>query len=359
MPKIRVLIVDDAALIRKMLGDVLADDPDIEVVGTAANGKIALQKIPQCNPDILTLDVEMPELSGIETLKEIRKAYPKLPVIMFSSMTQRGAETTIDALSAGASDYACKPVNVRNKEEAKTIIRDELIDKIKALTPVSRLVPQVAPRSSSPAAPSVKAVRPKSNIVDIVAIGVSTGGPNALNEVIPEIPKDFPVPIVLVQHMPPFFTKTLAERLDQKSALTIVEAEPGMQLAPGSLYIAPGDYHMELKRNGLGVEVITQQGPRENSCRPAVDVLFRSVVSLYQEAVLGVILTGMGQDGLRGCEYIVEAGGQVIVQDKASSVVWGMPGYVAEAGLADVILPLSEVSGEIISKVSRGKRKGS
>jgi two-component system chemotaxis response regulator CheB len=357
MPKIRVLIVDDAVVVRRIVSDVLAADPDLEVVGTAANGRIALAKIPQVNPDVITLDVEMPEMDGLETLVEIRKLYPRLPVIMFSTLTERGAVTTLDALTLGASDYVTKPANVGSVAAAQQSLREQLVPKVKNLcgkpercSPVPLKVSQSFARSLPPTSP-VRAAKP----VDIVAIGVSTGGPNALAQVVPEFPADFPVPIVIVQHMPPVFTRLLAERLDAQSPLKISEAAFGDELRPGHIYLAPGNYHMIVKREGNKIRMQTNQEPPENSCRPAVDVLFRSVADVYGAGSFGVVLTGMGQDGLRGCERIREVGGQNIAQDEASSVVWGMPGFVAKAGLADQVLPLKEIAAEIIRRVGKGR----
>jgi two-component system, chemotaxis family, protein-glutamate methylesterase/glutaminase len=357
MGKIRVLIVDDAVVVRRLVSDVLSSDPALEVAGTAANGRIALAKIPQVNPDVVTLDVEMPEMDGLATLAAIRKQYPVLPVIMFSTTTQRGAATTIDALTLGANDYVTKPANVGSVAAAMQCLRDQLIPKVKLwcsratrsdtmpLRPGGSFVYTPAP-TRTPAQPSV---------VDIVAIGVSTGGPNALSTLMPQLPGDFPVPIVIVQHMPPIFTRLLAERLASKSALNVSEGAPGEEVFPGHVYVAPGNYHMIVKRDGATIRIQTNQDTPENSCRPAVDVLFRSVADVYGSRVLGVVLTGMGQDGLRGSECIRSAGGQVVVQDEQTSVVWGMPGFVSRAGLADRELPLDQVAPEIVRRVQKGR----
>ncbi len=350
MSRIRVLIVDDAVVIRRLVGDVLGADPGLEVVGTAANGRIGLQKITQCNPDVVTMDVEMPDMDGIATLKEIRKTWPKLPVIMFSTLTERGATATLDALAAGASDYVTKPANVGSVTAGLEAVRRDLIPKIKALAGRSGMPQPAAPPPPLPAfAATAPYVTPAAHRgpVRVIAIGVSTGGPNALAALLPALPATLPVPVVIVQHMPPMFTRLLSERLNTQSAITVVEGQEGMALAPGHAYIAPGDFHMTLERRGVSTVVTLNQGPPENSCRPAVDVLFRSVVAQFGSGTLGVILTGMGQDGLRGCELIREAGGQVLVQDEASSVVWGMPGFVARAGLADRVLPLNTIAGEL------------
>jgi two-component system chemotaxis response regulator CheB len=365
MPKVRVLVVDDSVVIRRMLTDVLAADAALEVVGAAANGRIALAKLPQVNPDIVILDVEMPELGGLETLAAIRKGYPTLPVIMFSALTERGAAITLDALSLGATDYSTKPANVGSAAMAQERVREELIPKIKGLVggragaAGSRREQAGAVPSGGPSLPSARppvrlsACPPPA----VVAIGVSTGGPNALASLLPALPGDFPVPIVIVQHMPRLFTKLLADRLSAKSAIQVVEGAPGMIVEPGHAYIAPGDWHMILEPTAGGVQLSTHQGPPENSCRPAVDVLFRSCAAVYGAHVLAAVLTGMGQDGFRGAELIHEAGGQVLAQDAATSVVWGMPGYVAQAGLADRVLPLGEVATEILRRVDSQPRR--
>lgn len=355
MRKIKVLVVDDSTVIRRLLSDSLTSDPSLEVVSTAANGKIALAKIPQFNPDVVTLDMEMPEMDGIATLVEIRKAYPKLPVIMFSTLTQRGAEATLDALSKGASDYVTKPANVGSVTAAMQSVRNELAPKIKAFCPWfdrnQATTQRIRPVLSGP---TPTRVNTPANRVDIVAIGSSTGGPNALQNVLSRLPADFPVPIVVVQHMPPIFTKHLADRLNQLCALDVCEAKAGDVLQRG-VWIAPGDFHMTLRRNGTSMQIELSQGAHENSCRPAVDVLFRSVVDIYGGNVLSVILTGMGQDGARGCEGIKAAGGRVIAQDEATSVVWGMPGAVTNAGLADQVLPLDNIANEIVRETVQGR----
>jgi two-component system chemotaxis response regulator CheB len=354
MPKIRVLIVDDAVVIRRTLSDVLGSDPDLEVAGTAANGRIALAKIRQLNPDLVTLDVEMPEMDGLEALTEIRKDYPKLPVIMFSSLTARGASVTLDALAAGANDYVTKPANAGSVVAATQSIRDELIPKIKVFCSTAIGLNRAPLPAASTADHATRPPRP-SQRVDIVAMGVSTGGPNALEKIIPALPADFPVAIVIVQHMPPIFTNTLAQRLSALSKISVHEGAPGDILRRGGVWIAPGGNHMHLTRKIAAVHIQTDQSPPENSCRPSADVLFRSVSKLYGPRTLAVVLTGMGEDGLCGCQAIRETGGQVIVQDEASSVVWGMPGRVAMAGLADKVVPLEEMADEIVRRVQFGR----
>ena len=357
MPKIRVLVVDDAVVVRKLITATLERDPELEVVGVAAHGRIALQKIPQVNPDLLTLDVEMPELDGLATLREVRKLYPKLAVIMFSTLTEKGAAATLDALALGANDYVAKPANIGSVTEAIERLELELIPKIKAHCRHLR-VPRTGPESAKTPClgiPSIPPPPPRSGPIEIVCLGTSTGGPNALAAVFAQLPADFPVPIVLVQHMPPLFTAMLAERLTAHSPVPGREGVEGQLIERGHAYIAPGGRHMEVQRPGIRAVLHLQDGPPENSCRPAVDVLFRSVVAAFGGSVLGVVLTGMGQDGLRGCEIIREKRGHVVVQDEASSVVWGMPGYVAKAGYADRILPLNHIAGEIARRVRESR----
>ncbi len=353
MKKIRVLIVDDSTVIRRLLSDSLSADPDIEIAGTAAHGRIALAKIPQVNPDVITLDMEMPEMDGIATLIEIRKLYPKLPIVMFSTLTERGATATLDALAKGANDYVTKPANVGSVNVAMQRVREELIPRLKALCPSSTPAPTI-PIGNRIVGTSLKSNQ-KKNRIDAVVIGSSTGGPNALQEIIPKLPASFPVPIFVVQHMPPIFTRHLAERLNQLSALTVSEAAHGDTIHAGGVWIAPGDFHLNLKRVGNDVRIHLDQGTPENSCRPAVDVMFRSAVSIYGGNLLAVVLTGMGQDGARGCEPIQAAGGQILIQDEATSVVWGMPGTVKRAGLATSVQPLSQIASGICEATSRNR----
>ena len=309
-PRIRVLIVDDSVVMRKILSDALRDDAEIEVVGTASNGIIALQRCLQLSPDVVTLDIEMPEMDGIATLREIKRQFPRIRVLMCSTLTERGAGITLEALSAGADDYLTK-----NASEARALeaFQSQLAPKIKQFFRDSRsLGPKRASGSGShtvqrAAYPQdfatkgavrtdviTSTVRPQSVRPKALAIGVSTGGPNALAEVIPALPKDFPLPVFVVQHMPPMFTRLLAERLQSHSKVKVVEAQDGMVTSPGCVYIAPGDFHMCVVRRGGNVVLQTNQDPMENSCRPAVDVLFRSVGQVYGGATISVILTGMG-----------------------------------------------------------------
>lgn len=356
MAKIRVLVVDDAVVVRRIVTDVLSSDPDIEVVGSAANGRLALQKLAGLKPDLVTLDIEMPELDGLGTLVELRKLYPRLPVIMFSTLTERGAAATLEALARGASDYVTKPANVGSVTLAQERVRDDLVPRIKALCGRGAVRPR--PATAPPRAPAAAGAAPRPALpqrVDLLAIGVSTGGPNALASVIPALPADFPLPVVIVQHMPPVFTRFLAERLASTSRLAVREGEEGGVVEPGVVWVAPGSSHMVLRRDGEVLRLRLTQDPPENSCRPAVDPLFRSAAALVGGRTLALVLTGMGQDGLRGAEEIRKAGGVVLAQDEASAVVWGMPGAVVGAGLADAVLPLEKVTVELIQRAGVGR----
>ncbi len=359
--KIHVLVVDDAVIVRNRVSKILSTVPEIEAVSVAASGKIALLKIPQVHPDIIILDVEMPEMNGLETLVEIRRHYPKLPVIMFSASTVLGAATTLDALMLGANDYATKPSNLTSIEAANHHILTELVPKIKVLSAEYKIQGNKAPDNSSKIPPLLPPTQHSListhysalTTIDIVAIGVSTGGPNALAEILPKIPANFPAAILIVQHMPPMFTKLMAERLASKCQIPVAEAISGTTVKPGHIWIAPGDFHLEVLRLEDTVKLITNQAPPENSCRPAVDVLFRSVAKIYGNKSLAVVLTGMGKDGLQGAEHIRACGGHIFVQDQASSVVWGMPGFIANAGLAESILPISKMADAILQLVAQ------
>jgi two-component system, chemotaxis family, protein-glutamate methylesterase/glutaminase len=357
MTKIRVLTVDDSVVIRRILADILSQDSDIEVVGYASNGRLALAKIPQLNPDLITLDIEMPEMDGLETLTELRKTYPKLPVIMFSTLTERGAEATLEALSRGATDYVAKPANVGSVSAGIQSVKAQLIPRIKALCPHFKPASSPSIHRLAPIGTNLQSGESKPHRSDIVVIGSSTGGPQALTVVLKSLPADFPVPVAVVQHMPPIFTRNLANRLNQECELEVREAVGGEILEPGKVFIAPGDFHMELQRVGPFAKTVLHQAPPENSCRPSVDVLFRSAAQVYGMGTLGVVLTGMGQDGLRGAEHIVQKGGTMVVQDEATCVVWGMPRAIADAQLAHSIQPLTLIANELHRLTSLGRRQ--
>ncbi|MEO3937271.1 chemotaxis response regulator protein-glutamate methylesterase [Dermatophilaceae bacterium Soc4.6] len=399
MPPIRVLVVDDSVVIRRLVTDVLSGDPDIEVVGTAANGRIALSKVEALMPDAITLDIEMPIMDGIETVRALRRAGRRMPVIMFSTLTERGASATLDALDAGASDYVTKPANVGSVTESLAQVRSSLVPKIKALCAarrppvVARRPPPVArvatvatvatrgiggiggtggtgttgkapgttaapPRASSWSpgpgpGPRLAPPRRASSPYRVLAVGCSTGGPDALRTLLAGLPADLGVPVVVVQHMPPVFTAQFAARLDRALPLTVVEATAGLVLRPGHVYLAPGDFHLRITPAAGGGRTELDRGAPENFCRPAVDLLFRSVVATYGRDVLAAVLTGMGQDGRRGAIDIVAAGGSVLAQDEASSVVWGMPGAVTNDGSAEEVLPIGLLGQTLARRLTR------
>jgi two-component system, chemotaxis family, protein-glutamate methylesterase/glutaminase len=353
VPQISVLVVDDSVVIRRLVTDALQAEPDIRVVGTAPNGKVALAKIQQLAPDIVTLDIEMPEMDGLTTIREIRKTHAKLPVIMFSTLSVAGGAATLEALASGASDYVTKPANVGSVRESMASVKDQLIPRIRALT--GRTAPAAPRLSLRPVRVAAAPAGPPKQI-DLLAVGCSTGGPEALTTVLTRMPADLPVPVVVVQHMPPVFTRLFAERLDRASKLRVAEATDGTTLQPGHVYIAPGDRHLEVVRQGTAVRTRLHDGPPECFCRPAVDVLFRSVAATYKGSALGLVLTGMGQDGKRGSEALREMGSRVLVQDEASSVVWGMPGAVAGAALAEAVLPLEEIGSAVLERITAMRR---
>ncbi len=359
----RVLIVDDSAVMRSLLRSVVNSDAGLEVAGTAGDGASALSALALEPPDLVLLDVEMPVMDGLVTLRKLRERGHKMPVIMCSSLTQRGAKVTIEALACGASDYVAKPSGQASREEAMRALAQDLIPKIHALThaPAHALAwpmpqPSVFPAASrrrrrSPARCSCQPSAPA-----VVAIGVSTGGPAALDVLLPELPADFPLPVLVVQHMPEVFTRLFAERLSRRCRLRVCEASEGAPATPGIIYIARGNWHMETlaaARAGSPATLHLNQDPPENHCRPAVDTLFRSVARVYGSGVLAVVLTGMGCDGLAGSRIVRAQGGSVLAQDQATSTVWGMPGAVAQAGLAHKVLPLAAIAPEILRIAGR------
>lgn len=360
MRPIRVLAADDSSLVRRLLVDALRAEPLLELVGTAATGRIALSKLGLLAPDVVVLDIEMPELDGLATLSELRRTHPRLPVVMFSAFTERGAAATLDALAAGATDYVTKPHAAGGADVAIRSIRDELVPKLLVLggdaadSAVGASFPAgVGGAAAGAAAGVVARSRTAGNgPVDAVVVGVSTGGPNALAQLVPRLPADLGVPVVVVVHMPPMFSRLLAERLDAGAQVPVAEGSAGAALAPGQVWIAPGGLHLGVRRDGAAVRLTTDDGPLVNACRPSVDVLFAAAAATWGPRVLAVVMTGMGADGLRGCEAIRDAGGQIVVQDAATSVVWGMPGAVAAAGLADRVLPLGGLADEIVRRAA-------
>jgi two-component system, chemotaxis family, protein-glutamate methylesterase/glutaminase len=362
--KIQILVVDDSAVVRRLLTTIITEDPELEVMAVAQNGKVALKLLESIEPDLITLDIEMPEMDGLEALLEIRKKFRRLPVIMFSTITERGASATLEALARGASDYVCKPANVGSVTAAMDAVRTQLIPKIKAFCRPTAPVAPVMARATSQVtglAPTRAAKVARTNQVDVVVIGASTGGPTALASVVNVFPADFPVPVVITQHMPPVFTRYLSQRLNGSSPIEVREAQDGDVLRPGLVLIAPGDYHMTFRAVDGGTVVVLDQGPQVNFCRPSVDVMMASIAKTFQGRVLSVVLTGMGSDGRDGCATLRDLGAEVIAQDQATSVVWGMPGAVVTSGLADQVLPLDDIGAAIVQRATRrlaGLRSG-
>jgi len=356
----RILIVDDSAVMRSVLRSVISSDSALEVAGAAADGESALGILGSLQPDLIVLDVEMPVMDGLATLRNLRETGNRLPVIMCSSLTTRGARVTIDALAGGASDYVTKPSSTAGASAAASILAKDLLPRIHALA--TRL-PEPSLRAAS--APMPDPARPDGFATrcdpEVIAIGASTGGPAALDALLPALPSTFPIPVLVVQHMPELFTRQLAARLAQHCGLRVLEAAEGDPMAPGTIYIARGNWHLEVRASVRGQALPTlqlTQSPEVNHCRPAVDVLFSSAVKVYGAGVIAVVLTGMGSDGLSGAREVRNAGGIVLAQDQATSTVWGMPGAVAGAGLAHHVLSLDAIAPEILTLVRKCPSSG-
>jgi two-component system chemotaxis response regulator CheB len=342
MEKIRLLVVDDSAVICKIITDCFKSDPEIEVVGTAHSGIAALERISALKPDVVTLDIEMPEMDGLQTLAHIRSTDSKTPIIMFSKFTSEGALATLTALELGANDFVSKPHTRDGKCSARQQVKSQLSARIRALGRRARK----SSNQSGVTAANTSTVLEHGGI-SAIGIAVSTGGPKILLQLASLLSPDLAVPIFITQHMPPVFTGLLAERLSSRGALPAYEASDGLIPLPGSLYVAPGDFHLEVERQGEGVAIRTHQGEPENSCRPSADVMFRSLAQAYGSRVLAIVLTGMGADGKRGCEALKSQGAAVIAQNEASSIVWGMPRSIVSAGLADEVLSPEEIAARI------------
>ncbi len=360
MARKKVLIVDDSALVRQLITEMLKADPDLEVVGTASDPFAAREKIKALNPDVITLDVEMPRMDGVTFLENLMRLRPT-PVVMVSSLTQKGAEVTLRALELGAVDFVSKPT----ADLAGTLNKyaDELIAKVKmaAGANVSRRVAGpvavgVAPKLSADAIlPTQQKGRGMLRTTErIIAIGASTGGTEALREVICSLPPDAPA-IVISQHIPAAFSKPFAERLDKNAAMKVFHAEDGQYILPGHVYVAPGDRHLLVERDGARYLCRLSDGPAVNRHRPSVDVMFRSVAQNVGPNAVGVILTGMGDDGARGLKEMLEAGAHTVAQDEASSVVWGMPGSAVKLGACERVEPLGKVA-QVMLELANGPR---
>ncbi len=350
---VKVLIVDDSAFMRNALSNMLSSDPEIQVIGKARDGVEGIELVEKLRPDIVTMDVEMPRMDGITALKHIMEKNP-VPVIMVSSLTVEGAKVTLDALDLGAVDFI--PKNLSDLSINIVKIREILLDKIKQIAKKGivkkRVRPSTAPVKHIEVPKSMPVRATGERRINLVSIGTSTGGPKALQEIIPKLPKDFPAPIVIAQHMPPNFTGPFAERLNQLSQITVKEAEEGEPLKNGVAYIAPGRGHMRVKRpRGIETVIAISENKEEFIYRPSVDALMSSVAEFFPGRALGVILTGMGNDGLKGLTALKKTGGRIFAQNEETCVVYGMPKAVVDAGIADKVLSIEEMAGEIINAV--------
>lgn len=382
---IRVMIADDSSVTRRIVSEAIAREPDMELVGAAQDGEEAIEFFKSQKPDVVLLDVDMPTLNGIEALKAIRKLHESVPVIMFSTLTVKGGEATLDALLSGATDYVARPTGVGHLSKAMNYLRQELIPKVRMwgarfksrqekAARISTAAPGKTNRSFSstltagnqdvrgsasfnvmfskpPTNPPPQLQRRRNVPIGVLAIGASTGGPNALAELIGLLPGDLGVPVLITQHMPPVFTQLLAERLDRSSRLKVKEAFDGAVVLAGEAWVAPGDFHMVVTREGTETILRINKNALENSCRPAVDVMFRSVADIYGASALACVLTGMGRDGTAGAKVLAKTGASILAQDEASSVVWGMPRAVYEAGVADAVLNLKDMAAAITTRI--------
>jgi two-component system chemotaxis response regulator CheB len=364
----RVMVVDDSAVIRGLLSRALEGDPELRVVASVGDGQMALNALSRQSVDVIVLDIEMPVMDGITAIPKLIAIDPAVKIIMASTLTLRGAEVSLKALQSGAADYVTKPSSTRELGAADSFKR-ELVSKVKALAVSARragsrnrpslrteriptpLTSFPRPRSMDPAAVVLRPMPAVPASPDIIAIGSSTGGPQALFEVLSHLKGGIRQPILITQHMPATFTTILAEHITRQCGIPCAEAKDGEQLVGGRIYLAPGDFHMVLATRGTNTVLSVNKEPPENFCRPAVDPMMRSIAKIYGRRALAIILTGMGQDGMRGCTELVAAGGLTIAQDEPSSVVWGMPGAVATAGLCSAVMPLREI-GPFIRKMA-------
>lgn len=369
---LRVLVVDDTIVYRKAVSDVIEEIPGVELAGVAHNGKIALAKIKTLKPDIITLDIEMPVMNGLELLTELQKSFPKIGVIMLSTLTAEGSDMTMRALELGAFDFLLKPQSksqAEGKKEIKRLIKPMLTAFARSKTASSLLSRSTIHKRSSlvrkagsptssvikRSTPLTRKSPPRKTKSEIITIGISTGGPNALSQMLPMLPGNLGVPVLVVQHMPPVFTKSLANSLDKKCALRVKEADDGENIQPNVVYIAPGGKQMKLAAgaDGQSRRIRLTNDPPENSCKPSVDYLFRSIGDYYVGRTTAVIMTGMGSDGTKGLEILKKKSAYIIGQDEASCVVYGMPKAPADLGYIDIVLPLNKIAKEITMSVKK------
>lgn len=361
--QLRTLVVDDTVMYRKIVSDILNEMPNVEVVGVASNGKIAMSKIALLKPDLLILDIEMPEMDGLEVLANIKRNAMDVGVVMLSSFTYQGGEMTMKALTLGAFDFILKP-KTDSMEESRQFIKNAFTPVLKAFEH-HREIKNILKGTAQPylknkhyepisSVQRVKSVTQKAKS-EIIALGISTGGPNALAQIMPKIPPDIGVPILIVQHMPPIFTQTLANSLNKKCALTVKEAVNGEPVCPNTAFIAPGGKQMKIITNSNTQAAIIKitDDPAENSCKPSVDYLFRSIAHHHKKPATGVIMTGMGSDGTLGLKLMKRNGATIIAQDEKTCVVYGMPKEPIEAGIVDVIAPLDKIAEEICRTVKK------
>ncbi len=362
-PTIKILVVDDSAFMRKAITMMLETDPDIKVIGSARDGEEGVEKALKLRPDLVTMDIEMPRMDGLAALKKIMASHP-MPVVMLSSLTTEGADATLDALELGAVDFIPKQLSFVSLDIVK--IQDELINKIKnivshkhtMMASIKRRLAMsgkknTATRSAgiikSPISNVARGIKKRNHPIDIIAIGSSTGGPLALQDVIPKLPRNFPVGIVLAQHMPAKFTKSLADRLNSLSQVSVVEAHGGEEIEAGVVYIAPGQKHLLIRKSGSKAIAIVTNHPQESLYKPCVDILMNSVAEIFGGRSMGVILTGMGNDGMEGMKHMKSKNSVIIAQNETSCVVYGMPKAVVDAGIADHVASIEDISNEIVS----------
>ena len=353
--KLRVLVVDDTSLFRRVIADALALLPDVEVVGTAPNGKIALERAAMLSPDLITLDIEMPEMNGLEVLDALKSRGMECGVVIVSALTLKGGELTIKALERGAFDFTTKPTDgdLKTNLSAVSNALAPIVNAYRRRWEIRSILKQTS-NFNSPAkathspTPLRAEYSPVTRKADLVLIGISTGGPNALAKMLPALPQNFPVPILVVQHMPPLFTKPMAASLAAKCRLAVKEAEEGEAVRPSTVYIAPGGRHMKIASGSTGeIKLTITDDPLENNCRPSVDYLFRSVANHFNGNTTAVIMTGMGSDGVLGLRLLKRKNCHIIAQDEASCVVYGMPGEAVKAGIVDIVAPLEQIADEI------------
>lgn len=350
MSRLKALVVDDEVVYRAMLATALKEDPAFAPVRMASEGAMALAAIDSEMPDVVTLDLDMPVMNGVTALVEIRRRHPNLAVVVLSAFARPGMEE-LDVLALGADDCVTKIPARGAMMSSLAWMREHIIPRLKRAVEL-----RTSHRSVGTTTPPPRRLRPQTADVDVVAIAASAGGPDSVEMVLAALPADLPVPIVVVQHMPPDFTRLFAERLDRNTPLRVCEGTAGAELVPGGVWVAPGGYHMVVSRNEHRVVLEINEEPREHGCRPAADPLFRSIADAYGARALAVVISGMGVDGLIGSRRLYEAGAQIVVQDEATSIVWGMPGAVAKAGLADVIAPLPRIAEEIVARAMTPRR---